>query len=73
MAKSEGRDSHPGAAAIRGALSELDVARQWFAWVTDPSAVDEAILRLGAAERRLTRAIEPLRSRPVSDRIPGPE
>lgn len=54
---------HPDLAlgSIRGALQELALARQWFDWVTDPRAVDEAILRLGAAELRVSRTLGPLR------------
>jgi hypothetical protein len=63
MPKPKRRDPSVGLAAIRGALDELDVARQWFDWVTDPYAVDEAIFRLSVAELRMTRAMRQLRMR----------
>lgn len=43
------------------ARAELEAARQWFEWVTEPPLVDEAIFRLRAAEMRLTHAMAPWR------------
>jgi hypothetical protein len=47
--------------AVERARRELEDARQWFEWVTEPRLVDEAILRLRAAELRLAHALRPLR------------
>lgn len=62
MRQSERQNRYVGLIALEGELQELDGARRWFEWVTDPCAVDEAILRLGAAELRLSRAMQPPRS-----------
>jgi hypothetical protein len=54
--------------ALELARKELEAARQWFEWVTEPALVDEAIFRWRAAEMRLAaltraRALRELRPR----------
>jgi len=55
-------DEDQDVGAVLGARLELEAARQWFEWATDPGQVDEAIFRLRAAELRLSRAMVPLRA-----------
>lgn len=49
-------------AGLTTARAELEAAQQWFEWVTEPRLVDEAILRLRAAEMRFARAMAPWRT-----------
>jgi len=46
---------------VRDALAELEAARQAFNWVTESEQVEEAIFRLMAAEKRLSRALRSVR------------
>ncbi len=48
--------------AVEVARQELEAARQWFDWVSEPCLVDEAVYRLRAAEMRLVHALTPLRA-----------
>lgn len=50
--------------AVEVARQELEMARQWFDWVSEPRLVDEAVYRLRAAEMRLVHALTPLREAP---------
>jgi hypothetical protein len=47
--------------AVQAARQELEAARQWFDWVSEPRLVDEAVFRLRAAEMRLAHALRPLK------------
>ena len=47
--------------AVHAARQELEAARQWFDWVSEPRLVDEAVFRLRAAEIRLVQALKPFR------------
>lgn len=51
-----------GSVVLREACERLEAARQWFDWITDPRDVDEAVWRVGAAERALSRTLRPLRT-----------
>lgn len=56
------RKAHPDG-ALEEARMDLELARQWFDWVTEPLLVDEAIYRLRAAEMRLTDLTRSRRAR----------
>lgn len=46
----------------RAALGEVESARQALDWATGPAEVDEALHRLRAAEIRLSRVLQQIRS-----------
>lgn len=56
---------------FEAARRDLEIARQWFDWVTEPHLVDEAIFRLRAAELRLS-ALAHNRRRPGGPDAKGP-
>lgn len=53
------------------ARQELELARQWFDWVTEPHLVDEAIYRVRAAEMRLTALSQIRRARYAAEAEAG--
>lgn len=66
------RPNHPEPdGAFEDARLDLELARQWFDWVTEPHLVDEAIYRLRAAEMRLTAITHGRRGRPSSASDPA--
>lgn len=56
------RGAHPDE-TLEAARLDLELARQWFDWVTEPHLVDEAIYRLHAAEMRLSALTHGRRAR----------